>query len=77
MPAPGPLVVKNSSKMRERTSGAIRQPVSPTEMRAAGGAPAAPARTPTRTLSTPPPGMASRALSTRFASSCSRLAGSP
>ena len=74
VPWSGPFVVKNGSKTRAFTSAVIPTPVSATVSRANRPGPPAVARSAgaVRTVSVPPPGMASRAFTARFITTCSR-----
>ncbi len=85
VPWPSGLVVKNGSKIRSRVAASIPIPVSLTASRTCG-----PGRTPTCSranasssstlavsmVTRPPRGMASRALTTRFMTTCSSWPGS-
>ncbi len=86
VPRPGALVVKKGSKMRSSVPAGMPAPVSFTESstmrrpgtvawRVAKSAPTSTFRV--RTVRLPPSGMASRALTQRFISTCSSCAGSP
>jgi hypothetical protein len=70
---PTSLVVKNGSKIREATSGAMPGPVSRTTMTRVSGVVAVGAAS---IVTTPPPDMASRALTARFSRALSNWAGS-
>ena len=86
VPAPLALVVKNGSKACSATSGGIPVPVSLTRSRdvaplvGAGDPPATELAStvtfPVSMVTVPPPGMASRALTARLTSTCSRRPGS-
>ena len=85
MPRPSSLVVKNGSKMCLRTSASIPTPVSVTEITTRGPAgtsgwslrnASSVGASATSIVSFPPRGMASRALTARFMSTCSSWPGS-
>ena len=86
MPRPAALVVKNGSKMRSITSGAMPSPVSFTSITtySPGATSASRVRTGAASVraareisSTPPPGIACTAFEARFMTSWCRRVGSP